>query len=90
MRAINEEQMEPKFADKSWNPAVEQTIWKKWEDNSIYQFSIIEQKHAFVIDSPPPYPSGRPWHIESRSSLRPNRYDRQACQNDGVTMSFFQ
>jgi len=51
MCAINEEQMEPKFADKSWNPAVEQTIWKKWEDNNIYQFSIIEQKHAFVIDS---------------------------------------
>jgi valyl-tRNA synthetase len=63
MCAINKEQMEPKFADKSWNPAVEQTIWKKWENNNIYQFSIIEPKNAFVIDSPPPYPSGRPWHI---------------------------
>lgn len=55
--------MEPKIADKSWNPDVEKTIWKKWEDKNIYQFSIIEQKHDFVIDSPPPYPSGRPWHI---------------------------
>src|SRR5919108_461037 len=55
--------MQPKITAKSWNPAVEKTIFSKWEDADIYKFSIIEQKHAFVIDTPPPYPSGRPWHI---------------------------
>src|ERR671930_900609 len=54
--------MEPKIESKSWNPAVEQTILKKWEDNDIYKFLLLEQKHAFVIDTPPPYPSGK-WHI---------------------------
>jgi valyl-tRNA synthetase len=55
--------MEPKIKDKSWNPAVEQIILKKWEETDIYKFSIKKEKEAFVIDTPPPYPSGRPWHI---------------------------
>ena len=55
--------MEPKIKDKSWNPAVEQTIQKKWEETDIYKFLIKKEKEAFVIDTPPPYPSGRPWHI---------------------------
>jgi valyl-tRNA synthetase len=55
--------MEPKIKDKSWNPAVEQIIQKKWEETDIYKFSIKKEKEAFVIDTPPPYPSGKPWHI---------------------------
>jgi valyl-tRNA synthetase len=55
--------MEPKIKDKSWNPAVEQIILKRWEENDIYKFSIKKEKKTFVIDTPPPYPSGRPWHI---------------------------
>ncbi|HKG41807.1 MAG TPA: class I tRNA ligase family protein, partial [Nitrososphaeraceae archaeon] len=55
--------MEPKIKDKSWNPAVEQIILKKWEETDIYKFSIKKEKEAFVIDTPPPYPSGKPWHI---------------------------
>jgi valyl-tRNA synthetase len=35
---------------------------KKWEDEGTYRFAINE-KPAFVIDTPPPYPSGKPWHI---------------------------
>jgi valyl-tRNA synthetase len=42
---------------------VEQIIRKKWEETDIYKFSIKKEKEAFVIDTPPPYPSGRPWHI---------------------------
>src|SRR5919106_2204927 len=55
--------MEPRIKDKSWNPAVEQIILKRWDENDIYKFSIKKEKETFVIDTPPPYPSGRPWHI---------------------------
>jgi valyl-tRNA synthetase len=55
--------MEPKIAAKSWNPDVERIIFKKWEEDDLFKFSISEQKQAFVIDTPPPYPSGSPWHI---------------------------
>jgi valyl-tRNA synthetase len=60
--------MESKIEVKSWNPALEKEILRKWEstaaeEEDIYKFSIISQKPAFVIDTPPPYPSGRPWHL---------------------------
>jgi valyl-tRNA synthetase len=56
--------MGPKIEAKSWNPALEQGIFKIWEDNNLYIFSdTITEKKPFVIDTPPPYPSGRPWHI---------------------------
>jgi len=48
---------------KLWNPALENIILQKWASNAIYKFSIDESRKAFVIDTPPPYPSGRPWHI---------------------------
>lgn len=61
--------MEPKIQSTSWNPEmVENAILRKWEheekEKNVYHFAIDdENKPAFVIDTPPPYPSGRPWHI---------------------------
>jgi len=56
--------MEPKIQSTSWNPEIiEEATLKKWEEKGIYHFKIDESKPAFVIDTPPPYPSGRPWHI---------------------------
>lgn len=54
--------MEPKIQTKAWNHEIESAILKKWEDEGTYRFQINE-KPAFVIDTPPPYPSGKPWHI---------------------------
>jgi valyl-tRNA synthetase len=54
--------MEPKIQSTSWNPEIEKTILKRWEEKNIYRFAINDMP-AFVIDTPPPYPSGRPWHI---------------------------
>ena len=53
--------MEPKISEKAWNPELEKKILKKWEDDKIYDFT--PQDDNFTIDTPPPYPSGRPWHI---------------------------
>src|SRR5919106_1547773 len=60
--------MEPKIQSTSWNPEfIEKAILKKWEEEKeedIYLFAIEDKgKGGFVIDPPPPYPSGRPWHI---------------------------
>jgi valyl-tRNA synthetase len=62
--------MKPKIQSTSWNPEIERAILKKWEEDEeeeyedIYHFAIDdESKPPFVIDTPPPYPSGRPWHI---------------------------
>jgi len=53
--------MEPKIKETAWNPEIEKQILKQWEDNRIYDFK--PEGDVFVIDTPPPYPSGRPWHI---------------------------
>ena len=54
--------MEPKIETKSWNHEIESAILRKWEQDDTYRFTINE-KPAFAIDTPPPYPSGKPWHI---------------------------
>ena len=53
--------MEPKIKEKAWNPKLEKDILKMWADEKLYDF--IPQEKNYTIDTPPPYPSGRPWHI---------------------------
>lgn len=53
--------MEPKIEETAWNPEIEKQILKQWQDSHIYDFK--PEGDVFVIDAPPPYPSGRPWHI---------------------------
>lgn len=53
--------MEAKIQEKAWNPKLELEILKKWHEEGIYEFCPTDKN--FVIDTPPPYPSGRPWHI---------------------------
>jgi len=54
--------MEPKIKEKAWDPNIEQDILKRWDGEKLYKFDLNAGK-PFVIDTPPPYPSGRPWHI---------------------------
>ena len=53
--------MEPKIKETAWNPEIEKQILKQWQDSHLYDFR--PEGDIFVIDTPPPYPSGRPWHI---------------------------
>jgi valyl-tRNA synthetase len=55
--------MPQKIEEKAWNSKFEQEILTRWEKCKIYDFTADRRKHVFVIDTPPPYPSGRPWHI---------------------------
>ncbi|NWK02278.1 valine--tRNA ligase [Marine Group I thaumarchaeote] len=53
--------MEAKIQEKVWDPKIESGIRKKWEDSNLYEFQA--DADGYTIDTPPPYPSGRPWHI---------------------------
>lgn len=53
--------MEPKITEKAWNPELERDILKQWQEERLYDFFPTDEN--FTIDTPPPYPSGRPWHI---------------------------
>jgi len=54
--------MEPKITEKRWNKEIEATISDKWDKNKIYEFQS-DEREIFSIDTPPPYPSGKPWHL---------------------------
>src|SRR3989344_9494942 len=53
----------PKIKEKVWEIKLEKKIFDKWTSEKIHVFDIKSKKKIFVIDTPPPYPSGRPWHI---------------------------
>jgi valyl-tRNA synthetase len=56
-------QLKPKIKENRWNTAVEKNLFKQWVKEKIHTFNLKSKKKIFSIDTPPPYPSGRPWHI---------------------------
>lgn len=46
-----------------WEPKLEEGILSKWDSEKLYVFRKDSRRRLFLIDTPPPYPSGRPWHI---------------------------
>jgi valyl-tRNA synthetase len=59
--------LQPQFSAKleatSWDPKSEIEIRQLWESEKLYEFKVNNNKNRnFVMDTPPPYPSGRPWH----------------------------
>ncbi|MDD5182322.1 MAG: valine--tRNA ligase, partial [Candidatus Nanoarchaeia archaeon] len=55
--------MEPKIKENRWNKDIEAEIKKFWLEKKLNDFDPKIDKPVFSIDTPPPYPSGKPWHI---------------------------
>jgi valyl-tRNA synthetase len=53
----------PKIEEKRWDHNTELLTQQIWEKEGLYKFNVNTKKSIFTIDTPPPYPSGRPWHI---------------------------
>ncbi|MDD9826742.1 MAG: valine--tRNA ligase [Thaumarchaeota archaeon] len=53
--------MEPRIPQKSWDPSLEGPLLERWASERIYERRRGEA--CYTIDTPPPYPSGRPWHV---------------------------
>ena len=53
--------MEPKLKESRWDKNIEKGLLEKWEKENVNQFKCSGK--ILTIDTPPPYPSGRPWHI---------------------------
>lgn len=52
-----------RIPERSWDPGGEKSIRKIWDSKEIYGFKHRGARRIFAIDTPPPYPSGRPWHV---------------------------
>jgi len=66
--AGEEEFQNPLAAAKSWDKSLEREIFSRWEsEGTMGKFNVDSSKPIFVMDTPPPYPSGRPWHVGGAS-----------------------
>ena len=58
----NKPRFMPKIKEKRWDHRHEQDIFNSWQKAGIYRLKLAKGRKPFVIDTPPPYPSGT-WHI---------------------------
>lgn len=52
----------PTITEKRWNHNLEGTIFEQWQQERVFNPKKGDLRKPFVIDTPPPYPSGT-WHI---------------------------
>ena len=64
---LQKESTNPLADSKSWDKSLEPIIFAQWEAQGIGKFNVNSTKPLFVMDTPPPYPSGRPWHVGGAS-----------------------
>jgi valyl-tRNA synthetase len=56
-------QFSTKLEATSWDPRLEAELRQVWDNERIFEFKPSSSKNRnFVMDTPPPYPSGKPWH----------------------------
>src|SRR2546430_9256895 len=54
---------EPTLKEKAWEPSLEGGVLATWKaDPDLYRFAPGRGRAVYVIDTPPPYPSGS-WHV---------------------------
>lgn len=56
------EDFKPKIREKRWTPENEVKLLELWDREEQYQFDPNSGKTVVVIDTPPPYASGK-WHV---------------------------
>ena len=78
--------MGPKIQEKAWNPELELKILKQWEESHLYDF--VPKDDNFTIDTPPPYPSGRPWHIGAAAHYAQIDMIARTARMDGKNVFF--
>ncbi len=52
----------PLITEKRWDHSLERKMFERWQEEGIYGLKLGKVGRPFVIDTPPPYPSGI-WHI---------------------------
>ncbi len=55
-----ERRFEPIIREKRWNTEIEKELAKKWEEEGLFKFVFNPSKPTLIIDTPPPYLSGKP------------------------------
>ena len=60
--SANSGNFRPTISEKRWDKRIEEELIRVWEEEDLYRFTYDPRKPIIVIDTPPPYPSGK-WHV---------------------------
>ena len=71
---------------KRWDPHLEKEVLKRWEESGAHD--IPKADSYFTIDTPPPYPSGRPWHIGAAAHYAQIDMIARTARMNGKTVYF--
>ncbi len=74
------------ICEKAWNPALEGVIRKKWDETGAHKTPQADR--YFTIDTPPPYPSGKPWHIGAAAHYAQIDMIARTARMDGHAVYF--
>jgi valyl-tRNA synthetase len=81
-----------KVAEKTWSPEIEKRILDQWDRDNVYEGkdddNLTEINDFFVIDTPPPYPSGKPWHIGAAAHYSQIDMIARAVRSNGFKVIF--
>jgi valyl-tRNA synthetase len=80
-----------KITEKVWSSEIEKRILDGWEKDNIYENpheSFTGNENYYIIDTPPPYPSGKPWHIGAAAHYSQIDMIARVARSNGANVLF--
>ncbi|MEM1594557.1 MAG: valine--tRNA ligase [Ignisphaera sp.] len=56
----NQQSFKPRFNETRWRKEIEKKLIEQWEKEGLFNFRFDPSKPTLIIDTPPPYISGKP------------------------------
>ena len=82
--------MSTKITEKVWSSEIEKRILDNWEKDNTYENddNFKGNENYYVIDTPPPYPSGKPWHIGAAAHYSQIDMIARVARSNGFNVIF--
>lgn len=74
------------ISQKAWDPRIEDEMLERWGREGLH--ARPEADSYYTIDTPPPYPSGRPWHIGAAAHYAQIDMIARAARMEGRAVYF--
>jgi valyl-tRNA synthetase len=79
-----------KITEKVWSSEIEKRILDNWEKDNTFENddNFKANENYYVLDTPPPYPSGKPWHIGAAAHYSQIDMIARVARSNGFNVIF--
>jgi valyl-tRNA synthetase len=79
-----------KITEKVWSSEIEKRILDNWEKDNTFENddNFKGNGNYYVLDTPPPYPSGKPWHIGAAAHYSQIDMIARVARSNGFNVIF--